>query len=93
MNSAKVIREHLGGERVVWTIDAGVVGPVIGLTANIHGDESTGVVILNQILEQGHLLQKGKLRIFPSLNPEGWQKYGENHRSCPDLNRLFNCGY
>ena len=48
VNSAKVIREHLGGERVVWTIDSGVTGPVLGLTANIHGDESTGVVVLNR---------------------------------------------
>ena len=31
MNSAKVIREHLGGERVVWTIDSGVVGSCTGI--------------------------------------------------------------
>lgn len=93
MNSAKVTREHLGGERVVWTIDSGIVGPVIGLTANIHGDESTGVVVLNQILEQGHLLQKGKLRIFPSLNPEGLAEVRrESPKLAQDLNRLFpNC--
>ena len=93
MNSAKVIREHLGGERVVWTIDSGVVGPVIGLTANIHGDESTGVVILNQLLEQGHLLQRGKLRVFPSLNPEGLAEVRrESPKLAQDLNRLFpNC--
>ena len=93
MNSAKVIREHLGGERVVWTIDSGVVGPVVGLTANIHGDESTGVVILNQLLEQGHLLQKGKLRLFPSLNPEGLAEVRrESPKLAQDLNRLFpNC--
>ena len=67
VNSAKVIREHLGGERVVWTIDSGVMGPVLGLTANIHGDESTGVVVLNQILEQGHVLQKGKVPTVPFI--------------------------
>ena len=93
MNSTKVTREHLGGERVVWTIDSGVIGPVIGLTANIHGDETTGVVVLNQILEQGHLLQKGKLRVFPSLNPEGLaETRRESPRLAQDLNRLFpNC--
>ena len=93
MNSPKVTREHLGGERVVWTIDSGVIGPVLGLTANIHGDESTGVVVLNQILEQGHMLQKGKLRLFPSLNPEGLSEVRrESPKLAQDLNRLFpNC--
>lgn len=86
-------REHLGQGRVVWTVDSGLVGPTLGLTANIHGDESTGLVILNQLLEQGHLLQKGMLRIFPSLNPQG---LAETTRVSPslelDLNRLFpNC--
>ena len=89
MNSPKVTREHLGGERVVWTIDSGVVGPVLGLTANIHGDECTGVVVLNRILEMVHL-EFGQLRIFPSLNPEGLR---ETRRESPDmgrdLNRLF----
>lgn len=93
MTSPKVTREHLGQGRVVWTVDSGLAGPTIGLTANIHGDESTGLVILNQLLEQGHLLQKGMLRIFPSLNPQG---LAETTRMSPslemDLNRLFpNC--
>ena len=85
-------REHLGNERVVWTLDSGRPGPTIGLTANIHGDECTGVVILNRVIEQVHL-EYGQLRLFPSLNPDGLR---ETRRECPnmdrDLNRLFpNC--
>lgn len=90
MNGAKVTREHLGGTRVVWTIDSKVPGPVLGLTANIHGDEVTGVVVLNQLLEQGHRLQKGMLRIFPSLNPDGLVEVRRESPSvAQDLNRLF----
>lgn len=93
MTRPKITREHLGADRVVWTVDSGVPGPVLGLTANIHGDESTGLVMLNQVLEQGHRLQKGRLRIFPSLNPEGLVEIRrEDPRTGRDLNRLFpNC--
>ena len=73
----------------MWTIDSGRPRPIIGLTANIHGDECTGVVVLNRILEKVHL-ENGQLRIFPSLNPEGLR---ETRRESPDmgrdLNRLF----
>ena len=93
VNYPKITREHLGHDRVVWTIDSGVFGPVLGLTANIHGDECTGLVALNQLLEQGHRLQKGKIRLFPSLNPEGLvESRRESPRLEKDLNRLFpNC--
>ncbi len=91
--SPTVHRQNLGNERVVWTIDSGRSGPTIGLTANIHGDECTGVVVLNRVLEKAHFLEYGRLRIFPSLNPEGLK---EAKRESPelgkDLNRLFpNC--
>ena len=89
----KITREYLGHDRVVWTIDSGVSGPVLGLTANIHGDECTGLVALNQVLEQGSRLKKGKIRLFPSLNPEGlMESKRESPRLGKDLNRLFpNC--
>ena len=48
--SCRVVREYLDNERVVWTVDSQRPGPVIVFTANIHGDECTGVAIINQLL-------------------------------------------
>lgn len=92
--SCRVVREYLDNERVVWTVDSQQPGPVIVFTANIHGDECTGVAIINQLLEMlEHSLRAGQVRLFPSLNPEGLKNMV---RECPkygqDLNRLFpNC--
>ena len=90
----KVHREYLDNERVVWTVDSKNPGPTIVFTANVHGDECTGVAIINQLLERlEHSLQCGQIRLFPSLNPDGLKRMV---RECPshgqDLNRLFpNC--
>ncbi len=66
-------------------------GPVVVVTANVHGDECTGtgaVLRLAQALEA--LLLRGTVHLYPSLNPEGFER---RQRRVPeddqDLNRLF----
>ncbi len=66
-------------------------GPVVIVTANIHGDECTGVgavLRLLPILEA--TLQRGTVHLYPTLNPEGFER---RSRKVPeddqDLNRLF----
>jgi predicted deacylase len=47
-------------------------GPTLLLTANIHGDEVTGIVVIHRLLEQLDLQTlKGTLVCIPSLNPSG----------------------
>jgi hypothetical protein len=66
-------------------------GPTIVITANIHGDECTGVgavLSLIPVLEQN--LSAGAVHLYPSLNPMGLE---QRSRKIPeedqDLNRLF----
>ncbi len=66
-------------------------GPVVVVTANVHGDECTGtgaVIRLAQALEP--LLLRGTVHLYPSLNPEAFER---RQRRVPedeqDLNRLF----
>lgn len=48
------------------------LGPTFLLTANIHGDEITGVVVVHRFLEQLNLNElKGRIICIPSLNPTG----------------------
>jgi predicted deacylase len=66
-------------------------GPVVAVTANIHGDESTGVAVV-QALDAwlSEHLQAGTVVLYPSLNPAG---LSNRTRVLPpdgaDLNRLF----
>lgn len=66
-------------------------GPVVVLTANVHGDECTGtgaVLRLLPLLEAQ--LTRGTVHLYPSLNPGGLER---RTRRVPeddqDLNRVF----
>ncbi len=66
-------------------------GPVVVVTANLHGDECTGtgaILRLIPILEAQ--LLSGTVHLYPSLNPDGLERrvrrFPEDDQ---DLNRLF----
>jgi len=66
-------------------------GPVVVVTANIHGDEVTGVgVVLRLATLLEPALVRGAVHLYPTLNPEGLER---RSRKMPeddqDLNRLF----
>jgi predicted deacylase len=66
-------------------------GPVVVVTANVHGDECTGVgAILRLIPLLEGQLEHGTVHLYPTLNPEGLER---RSRKVPeddqDLNRLF----
>ncbi|MCB9674168.1 MAG: succinylglutamate desuccinylase/aspartoacylase family protein [Alphaproteobacteria bacterium] len=66
-------------------------GPVVAITANIHGDEATGVAVVQELDRWlAERLLKGAVVLYPSLNPAG---LSNRTRVLPpdgaDLNRLF----
>lgn len=75
----------------VILLDSGVEGPTVAVTANVHGDESSGVVAVHAIDRwlQDHL-ESGCVVLYPSLNPRA---LALNTRRVPhdgaDLNRCF----
>lgn len=75
----------------VVCLSSGHPGPTVVVTANIHGDETTGVgVIHNLIRVLPDLLLRGQVFLYPTLNPGG---LAANCRVLPgdsqDLNRMF----
>jgi uncharacterized protein len=73
------------------TIDSGVAGPRVVVTGNLHGDEVTGVVALQDLAAWlPTSIRRGRVAIFPSLNPRGLEK---GSRAVPgdldDPNRHF----
>ena len=69
-------------------------GPVLWLTANIHGDEYTGIPVIHKTIEKLDLKKlNGAIVAIPSLNPAGSRVTSR----CPyydqkDPNRLFPDG-
>ncbi|MFN7147763.1 MAG: succinylglutamate desuccinylase/aspartoacylase family protein, partial [Myxococcota bacterium] len=66
-------------------------GPVVVVTANVHGDECTGVgTVLRLLPLLDDALVHGAVHLYPTLNPEGLER---RSRKVPeddqDLNRLF----
>jgi len=65
-------------------------GPVVAVTANVHGDESTGVAAVHRLDQwlRG-ALQAGRVLLFPSLNPAGLRASLREVPGGSDLNRAF----
>ena len=61
------------------------------MTANLHGDECTGFATAIHLLESlKSTLLRGKVVIYPSLNPLGLIQHRREHpRDGKDMNRLF----
>ena len=79
---------------MVQQFSTGKNGPKVVITANIHGDECTGLGVIIRLLEElSAYLYCGDIWLFPSLNPAGLQR---SLRVFPDdgqdLNRLFPGG-
>jgi predicted deacylase len=73
------------------SIDSGCPGPSVVVTANIHGDETTGIGIVHNLVRcLPGLLLRGSVHLYPTLNPGG---LAACMRALPadgqDLNRRF----
>jgi predicted deacylase len=80
-----------GPQIPVLTVQAPQPGPVAVITANLHGDECTGIGVVHLLYERlPELLIAGEVHMYPSLNPLGLV---ENQRRIPqeplDPNRAF----
>ena len=67
-------------------------GPVVWLTACIHGDEVTGIVTIQEVFKsiRKQPLRNGSLYAFPLMNPLGFETASRNITlSKEDLNRSF----
>jgi predicted deacylase len=65
-------------------------GPVVAITANIHGDEATGVAVVQELDDWlVEALHTGSVALYPSLNPLGLTSRTRVLPEGHDLNRLF----
>jgi predicted deacylase len=80
-----------GASLPVVTVRSGMRGPTVVVTANIHGDEATGIGVIHNLIRcLPDLLLRGTVHLYPTLNPAG---FAAGTRTLPgdgqDLNRMF----
>ena len=75
----------------LMSIESANPGPVIWLTACVHGDEVSGIVIIQEIFKNlRRTLLKGRVHAFPLINPIGFETSSRFITlSEEDLNRSF----
>lgn len=78
-------------ELPVLELDSGTTGPTAVITANVHGDECTGVAVVHELASRlERTLLKGRVALYPSVNPlaltAGSRRVPEDDI---DLNRIF----
>lgn len=65
-------------------------GPVLGVTAAIHGDELNSIGVMHEVIKQlDPSNMNGSILFFPVLNPEGFLLNTRTDRMGNDLNRIF----
>lgn len=66
-------------------------GPVVGVTAAVHGNELNGIPVIHRLMEQlGTVgLAKGTLVAVPIVNVPGYLRYQREFEDGVDLNRIM----
>lgn len=65
-------------------------GPVLALTAGMHGDEINGMEIVRRILDVGHnRVKRGTVICMPIINIYGFLNYSREVPDGKDVNRSF----
>jgi predicted deacylase len=65
-------------------------GPVLSLTAGMHGDEINGMEIVRRILDNGfHRVKRGTVLCMPVINVYGFLNYSREVPDGKDINRSF----
>ncbi len=65
-------------------------GPILALTAGMHGDEINGMEIVRRILEEGlHKVKRGTVVCMPITNVYGFLNFSRDVPDGKDVNRSF----
>jgi uncharacterized protein len=65
-------------------------GPVLSLTAGMHGDEINGMEIVRRIIDSGlHRVKRGTVLCMPVINVYGFLNYSREVPDGKDINRSF----
>jgi murein peptide amidase A len=74
-------------EILVW--ERGTQGPMVYLSAGMHGDEPAGPLALWEWMKSGAIDDGARWSVIPTLNPDGLRRGWRGNEDGVDLNRDF----
>jgi len=80
---------HIEPNIPVHVFQSDVAGPTALIQGGIHGDEIAGVHALQEWLEQGVSIARGRLLVIPIMNPGAYRARERRAAGGLDLNRCF----
>ncbi|MFD2257765.1 M14 family metallocarboxypeptidase [Luteolibacter algae] len=87
--TSEVLLETEDGKILAWEREPTQPGPVVYLSAGIHGDEPAGPLALLELMESGTFSHCVHWLICPALNPGGLAVGRRENRAGVDLNRDY----
>ncbi len=89
-----VITENATGNETlvpVMVLRSALPGPVVGVTAAVHGNELNGIPVIHRLMEKvaESGLKKGTLVAVPIVNVPGYLRYQREFEDGVDLNRIM----
>ena len=79
---------HISLPLMVWR--APEPGPVVAITAAVHGDEINGTGVIRRIIQEKAIdLKRGSLILVPVINVLGFERHSRYMPDRRDLNRSF----
>lgn len=89
MTTLKPGVHHIEANIAVHVFEAAEAGPTALIQAGIHGDEVAGVHALQEWLEEGVQIARGRLLVIPVMNPGAYRARQRCAVGGLDLNRCF----
>lgn len=81
---------HTQIDTPIYVSRSEVDGPVLALTAGMHGDEINGMEIVRRILDEGlHKVKRGTIVCMPITNVYGFLNFSRDVPDGKDVNRSF----
>jgi predicted deacylase len=85
--TARKLADLAAGPLMAWELPG--EGPVIYLSAGIHGDEPAGPLALLELMDEGFFTSAAHWLICPALNPDGLAAASRENAAGEDLNRDY----
>lgn len=83
----------VGAPRTLLSVEIGDQHkPCVTISAGVHGDEPAGVWALLEIVESGELDSRYSYRLWPCMNPTGFERGTRESIDGVDINRTFGKG-
>jgi len=74
-----------------YVFNSSKIGPTIGFIGGVHGNEISGAITLQSMVDSGYFakITNGRVKVIPVANPSGFKLNSRYTSTFTDLNRIY----